>query len=626
MTDYSDVTEIANDHGERMKPVSVNGLFGWLHAHPEHAGGDVAVLICQALAEDAFDSHHALRVLADGFAAAGYPAMRFNYPDTGDSADVTDAGPWVAEHWAAWQQSVHDAADWLRDVTGARRLIFCGLRIGAALAILAAERRDDVAALILLAPVLRGRSYLRQLWIEAQLQNDGNPARSERLDFHELHLSPETLHLIGQLDLRQANLQAGHTVAIFSQSDSILLSQCVAEWTTRGADVTCSGFDGLEPMLRDYVDCEYVPVDISPIIEWTRRAIPAQPSQSPVAAMPTSVTLRLPGCIETPLGFGPDKRLFGVLCRPDKKTGKIAVVIVNCGRAPHYGVGRFGVEFARRLAILGIASLRIDFAGLGDSLGPTGRENLRTTIFETDRVADICAAIDVLERLGYRQFAVHGICSGAYHAFQSALADRRVNMLLLVNLPLFIWRQGDTMTFLTRKANSFGHYLLKLTNKSDWSQILKGGTTHRAILRAQFERLYKSVQSTVRHLLGERFTRSDPRTFARDAMATLSRRSAKTMFLFAPDDFGLCAIERTFGRRGARLRAFQGVSMQVVPELDHDLRNSQARRVAADLMVDFLSSSSIIAQHEEHRGRGADHQFRLTLNALLEKMQLSKND
>jgi len=596
MTDCSDVAETAGVHCERMKPVTVNGLFGWLHAHPEHEHGDVAVLICQALAEDTFDSHHALRVLADDFAAAGYPAMRFNYPDTGDSADIADTDHWVAEHWAAWQQSVHDAADWLRGVTGARRLVFCGLRIGATLATLAAERRDDVAALILLAPVLRGRSYVRQLWIEARLQNDGILARSERLDLHELHLSSETLHLISQVDLRQANLPAAHPIAIFSQSDSKLLSECVDEWTTRGANVTCSGFDGLEPMLRDYGDCEHVPIDSSAVIEWTRRAIPAQPNRSLVAATPTSVTLRLPECVETPLSFGPDKRLFGVLCRPDKKAGEIAVIIVNCGRVPHYGIGRFGVEFARRLATLGIASLRIDFAGLGDSLGPAGRENLRTTIFETDRVADIGAAIDILERLGYRHFAVHGICSGAYHAFQGALADARVNMLLLINMPFFFWRHGDTFTMAMQRTYSLSHYLLKLTNRRGWRQILKGGANHRAILRAQFERIRKYLRTTGSRFTGEQFSQSRAETFAQDAMVTLSHRHAKTIFLFAPDEVGFYAVERTFGRRGAGLRFFKGASMRVVPELDHDLTSSQARRIASDLMVDFLVSSPFIAR------------------------------
>ena len=113
-----------------------------------------------------------------------------------------------------------------------------------------------------------------------------------------------------------------------------------------------------------------------------------------------------------------------MLCRPEKHTSETAVIIGNTGHRPHYGIARFGTEFARQLASAGIASLRIDFAGLGDSIGPNGKENVLSHMLETDRTGDFSAAIDALEQLGYRSFIAHGLCAGAYHAFHAALRIR----------------------------------------------------------------------------------------------------------------------------------------------------------------------------------------------------------
>src|SRR5579872_4998514 len=201
-----------------MTPVTFGGCFGWFHAARAGQSGDVAVLICQPVGYDALLSHCSLRVLADDLATAGYPALRFDYPGTGDACDaaVEKAGG----HWNAWRQSVDLAADWLRARTGTRRLIVCGLRAGALLASLAASERGDVAGLILLEPVLRGRSYLRQLFIEAQLRTGRPIPPGVGLVFREFKFSAATVAQLSACDLRQVPLRADQKVAIFAQGDT----------------------------------------------------------------------------------------------------------------------------------------------------------------------------------------------------------------------------------------------------------------------------------------------------------------------------------------------------------------------------------------------------------------------
>jgi pimeloyl-ACP methyl ester carboxylesterase len=572
-----------------LKPVIFNGCFGWLHTNREDVGSDVAVLMCHGLHRDALDAYHSFRLLADEFAAAGYPAMRFDYPGTGDSCDAGDA-----EHWAAWQQSVHAAADWLCRHTGAQRLIFFGLRFGATLATVAAESRSDVAGLILLEPVVRGRSYMQQLLIQAELLSGSRPKTGEDLSLYELHLTAETVSLIRRVDLQQAKLGVGHHVMILSRSMPAPLTNCVRAWSDRDAEVVCTDVHGLEPMLDFNLRYEGAPADFSQVIEWVRRSVPARPIPRPSVSFPEHINLRLAGCTESPLRFGPEERLFGVLCRPDRPAGDRAVIICNTGRDPHHGFARFGVEFARRLAAEGIASVRIDFAGLGDSLGPPGQETVMSPVFAADRSPDIMAAIDALERMGYQRFAVHGVCAGAYHAFHAALADVRINALLLINMSEFTWREGDTIDFLRRKTTPASHFLFRLADMEIWTRLVKGKLDVAAAVRAQYERQHERLRQGWLRLV-ERLAHTGPQSFPRRAMGILSRRRTRTLFLFAPGDGSIGVLEREFGRGGAGLRTFDGAEMHIVPGLDHNLSSVAMRQTASDLMVDFLAEAPAAA-------------------------------
>jgi dienelactone hydrolase len=584
---WRDTAVVVRDRERVMTPVVFNNCFGWLHSSEASAASDVAVLLCPGLNRDALDAHYPLRLLADEFATAGYPTMRFDYPGTGDSCDLADVDGESGEYWAAWQQTVAAAADWLRGSTGAR-LVFCGLRFGALLATLAAEQRDDAAGLILLAPVLRGRSYMRQLSVEAQLQSGAAGSASDALDFQELRFSAETVAAISQVDLRQARLPSGCEVGVFSQSESGLLNDCAQAWARGGANVTCASFDRLEPMLHHNIQGEGQPSDFSAVVDWMRQAVPVGKLPLPEIAPPRAI-LSQPGWAEEPLRFGEGDRLFGMLCRPDSHAGEMAVIITNTGVDPHYGFARFGAEFARRLAVAGIVSLRLDFSGLGDSLGVPGKEEVVSSIFESDRVPDISAAADALESLGYHRLAMQGLCSGAYHALQGAVADPRIEILLLVNMPVFHWRSGDTIEFVAHK-HAPSDYLRKLRSLETWKHLLQGKFNVRGIIHAQRERLFErvgAVASNAFRKLGFAVSQNP----AHLAMAALSRRHAKTLLLYAADDGGLDVFEQHFGRGGTGLRAFHGASLQIVQEIDHSLSSRGMRRTVAQLMIAFVAAS-----------------------------------
>jgi pimeloyl-ACP methyl ester carboxylesterase len=557
----------------QMTPIVFNTCFGWLHHNGETPGSSLAVVICPGLNRDALDAHYPLRLLADEIAAAGYLALRFDYPGTGDSADVADEG-----HWAAWLKSVDDAADWLRRSFGIRRLVFCGLRFGALLATLAAEDHADAVGLLLLAPVLRGHSYMRQMTIEAQLQSNVAVTADGALEFQELYLSPQSIAAISRVDLRQVKLPPGLAVGLYPQSDSTLVTACEQAWAKHGACVTLGRFDGMEPMLHHNIQGEGHPSDFFNVIDWLKRCVPLQPRACPAIVLEPG-SLAVEPWIETPLHFGLDGRLFGILCRPRHPLGKDVVLITNTGVDPHYGFARLSVDLARRLAAEGVASLRFDFAGLGDSLGQAGRENVVSGIFESDRSPDISAAVDALEQLGLDRFAIGGVCSGAYHALQGALTDERIGALFLINMPLFVWRTGDTIEFVSHKRAP-GTYIAKLMDRKVFGRLLHGEIDVRSIIHSQRERLAERLRGLLR---------SSP---AAEAMATLSRRKVETLFVYAPGDVGLDVFEQNFGRGGSKLQRYEHAAVRVVPGLDHNLSTRDMRSVVCGLMIDWMAATA----------------------------------
>jgi hypothetical protein len=77
-------------------------------------------------------------------------------------------------------------------------------------------------------------------------------------------------------------------------------------------------------------------------------------------------------------------------------------------------------------------------------------------------------------------------------------------------------------------------------------------------------------------------------SFAHRAMATLSKRGARTLYLFStgPEDIEAFAAE--FGPDGAGLAAYAGAEMRVVPGMDHSLTITSGRVPAEAMMTEFV--------------------------------------
>src|ERR1700733_210960 len=93
-------------------------LFGWMHHPSGDAVGALGVVICKPFGYEAICSHRGIRGFAEALAAAGVPALRFDYLGTGDSPEIDPQ----ADQIQIWARDVAAAAAELRRRTGVPRV------------------------------------------------------------------------------------------------------------------------------------------------------------------------------------------------------------------------------------------------------------------------------------------------------------------------------------------------------------------------------------------------------------------------------------------------------------------------------------------------------------------------
>lgn len=131
---------------------------------------------------------------------------------------------------------------------------------------------------------------------------------------------------------------------------------------------------------------------------------------------------------ETTLAFGSDRGLIGTVCLPDAPAcADFGLVLFNAGVVHRVGPHRIYVKLARELARRGVASIRFDLHGLGDSLRAS------PSVGHAEQVVDdLRRAMDELQRQsGASRFTLLGFCSGVPQSCDAALVDRRVEHVIL---------------------------------------------------------------------------------------------------------------------------------------------------------------------------------------------------
>lgn len=554
-----------------MTPIYFGGCFGWIHS----SFGSHGVVICSAHGYEEMVTHRIWRAQACRLAEAGFPTLRFDYHGTGDSLGADDD----AGRPQAWLDSVRLAVDALRAHTGVKAVTLVGFRLGALLAATVAETLDGIEGLALVAPPTNGMAYVRQMRVLARMAapiDNAPPPPPEWKDDVEMggaFLTAETIAALSQLDLLKLQQRPARRVLLFNRPDIPPDARLAVRMAELGAEVQEDTLKGYREMVRFAAHlCQPPDEDFVRLTNWMRAGV--VPSAPQVPRVVQSSSLELSEAIETPIHFGPDRKLFGIRCQPKADRGRLPLLLLNTGANRHIGTSRLTVTMARQLASLGFPSWRIDLAGIGDSdVMPGQPEHVLDSM---SSCADVYAALDMLEAEGYGRCIVIGLCSGAHLGFVCARRDPRIGRLVLINPQMFELHDAEPTG-------------LRSWAWRAWRDLLHGKSKWPAVLPPAIRRAGKALVV----FIGDRATLLPSRRAERNAVAKwfrrLGERGVRILLVYAPQDFGLSVVEIYLGPRDCIEAAFPNVGMRVIEGTDHTLTKRWAReQVMKVLEIELL--------------------------------------
>ncbi len=138
-------------------PSGTASLFGVLH-QPAEGGALAPVVMCHPFGEEKLWAHRVYVSMARQLATRGRAVLRFDCMGIGDSS-----GRFDESSLSTMLTDVDAAVRELRQRTRQTSVALIGLRLGATVAALAAERRDDIDRLVLWAPIVDGARYMQDL-------------------------------------------------------------------------------------------------------------------------------------------------------------------------------------------------------------------------------------------------------------------------------------------------------------------------------------------------------------------------------------------------------------------------------------------------------------------------------
>lgn len=558
-----------------MNPVVFDNCRGWLHPGRSRRGA----IICGAHGFEDLCSRSSLRLLAEEISARGCPVLRFDWRGTADSEGDGDAPHRVA----TWLGNIGEAARKLVEETGVEEIVLVGLRLGALLALEAA--RDILPVrLVLLAPPASGRALKRELEIMSRIFQ-GKPGAAEDAGFDGVsaagfRIARSTLDDLALVGSRRfSGAQTADVLVLTQHADGSPLADRLRDM---GAQPTVEPFAGYAEMMCD-------PTAALPPTAALRRIADFVVEGARPASIWTNAPVD-PGILaagswrEEAAQFGPDQRLVGVFCTPlagapDRK----AVVFLNSGGVYHIGWARMFVDMARRLAGSGVASLRMDLSGVGDSLSPAGPA--RAPLYDASLSRDVGAAIDWLFARGISDVSLVGACSGAYQAFHAAVEDRRIRKLALVNQPCFVYGPTYAIQVEAWRRTKAADVAMKLSDAVDDDEP-RGA---RAALFGLAKRLVKAGLIAATDATFAVRRRVPGLNLVERWFGELSARGSEVLLVYSENDPGLAELERHLGPRGRQAAPLPGVRTALIGESDHELTPRYARAALGDALDAFIA-------------------------------------
>ena len=277
---------------------------------------------------------------------------------------------------------------------------------------------------------------------------------------------------------------------------------------------------------------------------------------------------------ETTLTFGPQGDLLGTVTFPASDAASIptfGVLLFNAGVIHRVGAHRVNVKLARALAAHGIAALRFDLHGMGDSVRADGRLSYKDQV-----IADLRAGMDLLQSTtGTRHFALVGFCSGALPSYWTAQADARVSAIVLYDA-LYFATARSVLRYLGVRLmrHGFGPKAWAV-----WSRVaLRGAAGVFGKIGRMVARRGQASPVETRSADSDADARLDPKEFGQ-SLLDLAQRGTGVMVFSAGTDFSAVnyadQLRETLGLQQIR---HDRLLFAHLPDIDHAVTTRVAQR------------------------------------------------
>jgi pimeloyl-ACP methyl ester carboxylesterase len=551
------------------------------------------VVFCNPLGYEELCAHRALRRWADAVADAGFPALRFDYDGTGNSAG-SDTDP---DRVSAWLASIEDAAAELRARSGVQHVVLLGVRLGGTLAA-AAAGRAGADALILFAAASTGRSYVREVLALGRFMRaesaPADPASAEDADEQVagFAMTRQTIADLAALDAT-TSLTRVRRAFVVPRDDTGVDSVLAERLAQRGVEVERAPLPGYAAMMVDAHESTSPVAVIDESIRWltAHYAVSAVASLEPDACAYGLVTGPVENeIVESAATFG-DDRLFGILCESTGDRCGTGVILVNAGSVHTVGPGRAYVELAREWAARGISVLRMDVGGVGDSDARFGAVDNHP--YPDHAVEDVASAVRwMIDRARVDRVVVAGLCSGAHASFHAGLEVDGLVGIMVINPIVFYWNPAcalDVSSWMNYYESR--RYSQAAREVASWVKLVRGQVNVRHAASVVYRRS-REVAGAMATRLWQRLGRrgSDRENVAVD-LARIADRGVDVLLVFSEGDPGLDFVRRRYARSLHRLeRRSSHFALRVIPDADHTFTRRAARRRLAELLSSRLTS------------------------------------
>ena len=212
-----------------------------------------------------------------------------------------------------------------------------------------------------------------------------------------------------------------------------------------------------------------------------------------------------------------------------------------------------------------------------DSTTPAWESSAGRTRVPKDRsdILETIEAMDFLETtLGVSRFVAAGLCRGARTCFATAVQDRRVSGLALIQIDILVRSRKESAIWLEQGS---GAVFQSLARPSRWMRLLRGEADYRSRLATIF--------ASVKRKLGWDGRQNESNQVA-SALASLSARGVRIHFLFSPGHAGQQYLQTVLKCQNQFRQPLPGMRIEIISQPGHDFHTQAGQRAMLQAVGD----------------------------------------